>query len=47
MFFCREKNMPIVNLRLMGYRRVRITMCSECIDWIELRIRLNEFEMFI
>ena len=30
-----------------GYRRAWRKMCSEWLDWIELRIKLNEFEMFI
>ena len=32
---------------VIGYRRGKRTMCSELIDWIELRIWLNEYEMFI
>ena len=30
-----------------GYRRYWGTICSEWIDCIELRTRLNDFEMFI
>ena len=29
------------------YRRVWRKRCSEWLDWIDLSIRLNEFEMFI
>ena len=32
---------------IIGYRRLLKTICSEWIDWTELNIRLNEFEMFI
>ena len=32
---------------LIGYIRVRRTMCSELLDWVAFNILLNEFEMFI
>ena len=32
---------------VIEYRILWITMCYEWLDWIELRIQLNEFEMFI
>ena len=30
-----------------GYIRVWRTMCSEWLDWIDFRNKLNEFEIFI
>ena len=32
---------------VIGYITVWITMCSELLNWIELKIQLNEFETFI
>ena len=33
--------------RVTGYRILRRTMFSECLDWIEFMTWINEFEMFI
>ena len=44
----RLENWPKTLTRgVIGYRRVWITMCYEWLDCIELKIKLNEFEMFI